>query len=102
MYRDCLEIRSSGVPYGGISTKSLGRVRPETRNAALANMLEILQITENRYSGIPTIQRELAEVHMPPAEFAVNREDFIVRFRNNIYSPPMVVKGKATTAAYNA
>ncbi|MBQ1867485.1 ATP-binding protein [Selenomonas sp.] len=99
MYRDRLEIRSSGVPYGGISTKSLGHVRPETRNAALANMLEILQITENRYSGIPTIQRELAEAHMPPAEFAVNHEDFIVRFRNNIYNQPLAVK-EAVGAAY--
>lgn len=102
MYRDRLEIRSSGVPYGGISTKSLGRVRPETRNAALANMLEILRITENRYSGIPTIQRELAEAHMAPAEFAVNHEDFIVRFRNNIYSPSVTAKEKEATISYGA
>lgn len=80
----------------------MGRVRPETRNAALANMLEILRITENRYSGIPTIQRELAEAHMAPAEFAVNHEDFIVRFRNNIYSPSVTVKEKEATISYGA
>ena len=56
-------------------------------------------MTENRYSGIPTIQRELAEAHMPPAEFAVNHEDFIVRFRNNIYNQPLAVK-EAVGAAY--
>lgn len=78
----------------------MGRVRPETRNAALANMLEILRITENRYSGIPTIQRELAEAHMAPAEFAVNHEDFIVRFRNNIYTAPMAVRENTVVAAY--
>ena len=50
MYRDRMEIINSGGLYGKISIDALGKVRPETRNAALANMLELLNITENRYS----------------------------------------------------
>lgn len=54
MYRDRMEVLSSGGLYGKITIDALGKVRPETRNAVLANMLELLKITENRYSGIPT------------------------------------------------
>ncbi|MGN1143788.1 MAG: RNA-binding domain-containing protein, partial [Anaerovoracaceae bacterium] len=49
MYRDRMEIINSGGLYGKITIDALGKVRPETRNAALANMLELLRITENRY-----------------------------------------------------
>ena len=56
MYHDRMEIINSGGLYGKISIDALGKVRPETRNAALANMLELLNITENRYSGIPTMR----------------------------------------------
>lgn len=59
MYRDRMEIINSGGLYGKISIDALGKVRPETRNAALANMLELLNITENRYSGIPTMRKDL-------------------------------------------
>ena len=58
MYRDRMEIINSGGLYGKISIDALGKVRPETRNAALANMLELLKVTENRYSGIPTMRTE--------------------------------------------
>ena len=46
MYRDRMEIKNSGGLYGKITIDSLGKVRPETRNAALANILELLRITE--------------------------------------------------------
>ena len=65
MYSDRMEIISSGGLYGKITIDSLGKVRPDTRNAALANMLEILHITENRYSGIPTIRKEFASAGLP-------------------------------------
>ncbi len=37
----------------------LGIVRHETRNIVLANILEVLHVAENRYSGILTIKKEL-------------------------------------------
>jgi len=45
MYRDRMEIINSGGLYGRISIDALGKVHPETRNAVLANILELLKIT---------------------------------------------------------
>ncbi len=86
MYRDRMVIRNRGGLYGGGSIKQLGEGRPETRNAALANMLEILRITENRYSGITTILREFAKAGLPEPAFEVRRGDFEVTFRNQAFS----------------
>ena len=84
MYSDRMEIINSGGLYGRISIDSLGKVQPDTRNPALANILEILHVTENRYSGIPTIRRELREAGLPEPEFTAQRGEFKVVFRNNI------------------
>lgn len=43
MYRDRMEITSKGGLYGGGSVRQLGKGMPETRNAALANILELLR-----------------------------------------------------------
>lgn len=86
MYRDRMEIKSSGGLYGNFSVASLGKSRPETRNAALANILEVLKITENRYSGIPTIYKEFEKIGLPKPEFKVVRGEFTVVFKNNMYS----------------
>ena len=83
MYHDRLEIKSSGGLYGRISIDVLGKVRPETRNAALANILEVLKVTENRYSGIPTIQAEMEKYGLPKAVFKVERGEFITTFYSN-------------------
>jgi len=85
MYRDRMEITNSGGLYGQISLDELGKVRPETRNAALANMLELLKITENRYSGIPTMRRELANLGLPAPQFSVRHGEFKVTIRNGFY-----------------
>jgi len=85
MYRDRMEIISSGGLYGRITIDSLGKVHPETRNAALANILELLYVTENRYSGIPTILSEFKAAGLPAPDFSVRRGEFIVTFKNNIY-----------------
>ena len=85
MYRDRMEIVNSGGLYGRITIDSLGKVRPDTRNAALANMLELLKIAENRYSGIPTIRRECREAGLPAPVFSSQHGEFKVVFRNNIY-----------------
>ena len=85
MYRDRMEIISCGGLYGKITMDSLEKVRPETRNAALANMLELLDVTENRYSGIPTIRAEFKEAGLPAPIFSVRHGEFSVVFKNHIY-----------------
>jgi len=85
MYRDRMEIINTGGLYGKITIDSLGKVHPDTRNAALANILELLGVTENRYSGIPTIRNECAAIGNPPPVFEVRRGEFKVTFGNNIY-----------------
>ena len=47
----------------------------------LAVALGILGETENRYSGIPTMRRELAQAGMPEPEFRDDRGTFAVCFR---------------------
>ena len=86
MYRDRLEIINSGGLYGNISINELGQIRPDTRNPALANILEVLHYTENRYSGIPTIMNEFASNNFPMPVFSVKHGDFKVVMRNIFYS----------------
>ena len=86
MYRDRMEIINSGGLYGKISIDALGKVRPETRNAALANMLEVLNITENRYSGIPTMRNEFAKAGLPAPIFSAVHGEFKVIMKNGLYS----------------
>ena len=81
MYNDRMEIQNSGGLYGRITIDSLGKVRPDTRNPTLANMLELLHITENRYSGIPTIIRECRNAGLPAPIFSANRGEFKVIFK---------------------
>lgn len=92
MYRDRMEIISCGGLYGKITIDSLGKVRPETRNAALANMLELLDVTENRYSGIPTIRGEFRNAGLPAPIFSVRHGEFSVIFKNNIYQSDGIKK----------
>ena len=82
MYRDRMEVTNSGGLYGKISIDALGKVHPETRNAALANMIELLNITENRYSGIPTMRREFLNAGLPAPNFSVIHGEFKVVMRN--------------------
>ena len=91
MYRDRMEITNSGGLYGQISVDALGKVRPETRNAALANMLELLKVTENRYSGIPTMLREFANAGLPAPVFSVVHGEFKVVMKNGLFAERMPV-----------
>lgn len=85
MYRDRIEIKNPGGVYGYFSLDDLGKTRPETRNPTLANILELLKITENRYSGIPTMRAEAKKAGIPEPEFLQRNGEFIVIFRNNIF-----------------
>ena len=85
MYRDRMEIISSGGLYGKITIDALGKVHPETRNAALANILELLNITENRYSGIPTMRIEFRNAGLPAPVFSVHHGEFKVTMKNSMF-----------------
>lgn len=80
MFEDRMEIRNPGGIYGRIKINQLGKVQPDTRNPVLATALEVLGITENRYSGIPTIRREMAAYGLKEPEFSDERGSFVVRF----------------------
>ena len=79
MYEDRIEIRNPGGLYGRIKIDQLGKVQPDTRNPVIASELEVLKVTENRYSGIPTIRRTMQEYNLPQPEFLDERGSFIVK-----------------------
>ena len=79
MFDDRIEIRNPGGIYGRIKIDQLGKVQPDTRNPVLASELEVLKITENRYSGIPTIRRTMDEYNLREPEFSEERGSFVVR-----------------------
>lgn len=83
MYTDRIEITNPGQIYGGEGIEALGRTRFETRNTILADILEVLEITENRYSGIPTIRKEMMNHNLPQPIFISQRGEFKVIFKNS-------------------
>lgn len=80
IYADRLEITNEGGLFGRTTLEGLGRIRPDTRNAVLANILEVMRETENRYSGIPTILTECETNGLPPPRFESARGAFRVTF----------------------
>ncbi len=81
-FTDRLEIHSPGGLYGNMTVEDLGKARPDLRNPLLATMAEFLLKTENRYSGIPTIRREMAEAGLPEPVFINRRAEFVVVLYN--------------------
>lgn len=79
MFDDRLEIKNPGGLYGRIRIDQLGKVQPDTRNPVIASSLEVLKITENRYSGIPTIRRAMRECNLPEPVFSDERGNFTVK-----------------------
>jgi len=77
-----MEIHSPGGLYGRMTVEDLGKARPDLRNPALATMSEFLLHTENRYPGIPTIRREMAEAGLPEPVFLNQRNEFVVVLYN--------------------
>ncbi len=82
MYSNRIEIRNPGGLYGRLTVDDLGRVQPDARNPVLARALEFLGITENRYSGIPTMRHESKEAGLREPEFKNSRQEFLVTFYN--------------------
>lgn len=83
IYADRLEITNPGGLYGRLTIDTLGNAQPDTRNPVLATALEVMEITENRYSGIPTIRREMREHKLSAPEFLNARGEFKVILYNH-------------------
>lgn len=84
-FSDRVEVHSPGCLYGRATIEQLGHSRPDLRNPALAVMAETLTDSENRYSGIPTIRREMEAYGLPAPVFENRRDEFVV----TLYNTPM-------------
>ena len=73
-------IENPGGLYRRITIDMLGKAKADTRNPYIAGAIEILGDTENRYSGIPTMRRELAAAGLPEPVFANERGAFKITF----------------------
>lgn len=91
MFEDRMEISNPGGLYGRIRIDQLGKVQPDTRNPVLASALEVLGITENRYSGIPTIKKEMKKYCLPEPKFADERGKFVVKFYKEVADDEKIV-----------
>lgn len=82
MFEDRIEIENPGGLYGRLTIDKLGEVGADTRNPYLVNALEILGITENRFSGIPTIIKEMEDMGLNRPEFISQRGVFKIILYN--------------------
>ena len=96
-FTDRLEIHSPGSLYGRMTVEQLGHARPDLRNPALAVMTEVLVGAENRYSGIPTIRREMAAHNLPEPVFENRRNEFVVILYNGASTEPKQEKSEVAT-----
>lgn len=94
LYSDRMEIHSPGCLYGRMTVDQLGIAKPDLRNPALAVMAEELTESENRYSGIPTMRREMKKYGLPAPVFENRRNEFVVTFYNETHSTGKVMKLK--------
>ena len=92
LFSDRLEICNPGGLYGRIRVDQLGRVQPDTRNPVLATALEMLEVTENRYSGIPTIRAAMKQHGLPEPVFEDTGNAFLVTLRNDRRTEPQFSK----------
>ena len=84
MYPDRIEIKNPGGLYGRLKIDELGKKQPDTRNPVLVTAMEILELTENRYSGIPTIRKVMKDAELKEPVFADERGTFVVTMYNTV------------------
>jgi len=82
VFSNRLECWNPGGIYGGQSVDELGYENMPTRNPTLVSLLEILQVAENRHSGIPVIRDEMHAAGLRPPVFIDSRDTFTVRLYN--------------------
>lgn len=83
IFNDRIEISNPGGLYGRLSLDELGKVHSDIRNPFIASILEILEVTENRYSGIPTIYAEMKKAGLMEPKFEIVRGTFKVTLYNS-------------------
>lgn len=83
IYNDRIEISNPGGLYGRLKIDELGKVKSDVRNPYIASILEILEVTENRYSGIPTIYNEMKKAKLMAPKFENQRGVFKVTLYNS-------------------
>ncbi|RDB58309.1 AAA family ATPase [Paraeggerthella hongkongensis] len=83
LFSDRIEVSNPGGLYGRLRVDQLGKTQPDTRNPIIATAMETLGLTENRYSGIPTIQRLMSEARLPEPEFIDEHDSFTVVLRKH-------------------
>ena len=101
-FADRLEIHSPGGLYGRMTVEQLGVAHPDARNPVLAIMTESLTEAEHRYSGIPTIRKEMREAGLPEPVFLNRQNEFVVILYNKPVSAernPPAADARDRTAA---
>lgn len=88
MYPDRIEIKNPGGIYGRIRIDQLGKMQPDTRNPVLVTALEVIGVTENRYSGIPTIRKAMRDAGLKEPVFIDERGTFTVILYNEMQKKP--------------
>jgi ATP-dependent DNA helicase RecG len=83
MFNDRLEIWNEGGLYGRLTIDGLGKVHSDVRNQTLVNILEMQNVAENRYSGIPTIRKEMSDLGLSEPLFENKRGNFVVTLKND-------------------
>ena len=86
MFDNRIEIENPGGLYGRGTLDKLGKVGLDTRNPYIAGALEIIIDSENRYSGIPTMRREMAASGLKPPIFESGQGAFKVTLYNEVLS----------------
>lgn len=87
MYKNRIEIENPGGLYGRLTLDTLGMLSADTRNPFIAGAMEVRSDTENRFSGIPTIRREMKLVGLPAPIFQNERGSFkVILFNSNAKS----------------
>ncbi|MDR3185494.1 MAG: putative DNA binding domain-containing protein [Christensenellaceae bacterium] len=83
IYRNRLEIENPGGLYGRLTVTELGKTASDTRNEFIAGIFEILINSENRFTGVPTIQGAMKEAGLPEPLFENRRGAFKVTLYND-------------------
>lgn len=98
MYRNRMVVENPGGLYGRLTIDTLGTVSADTRNPFIAGAMEIENETENRFSGIPTIRKEMKAYHLPEPVFENERGTF----RVILYNSALDIKEKPTRSLEEA
>ncbi len=73
----------------------LGKVASDTRNPFLANALEVIGVTKNLYSGIPTVYIAMKNAGLSEPKFESERGVFRVTLYNGTEVTPLPSRNEA-------